>query len=337
MRKKVAFIGTGGTISSVGRGPLEITDYAGAMAKAPETYMLHAEGVLAAVPAVQEVAEVIPVAFRNMASPAIYFDEWKEIAALCQRTVEDIPDLAGIVIGHGTATLEETAYFLSLTLKVAIPVVIVGSQRALNSLSSDAPLNLVSAIRVAASPESRGRGVLVLLNDEIQAAREVTKTSTFRLQAFRSQEYGILGCVDGDAVRYYRRTERRHAPDTEFDVSGLAALPRVDICFSYAGADGAAVRGFVAAGARGIVSAGFAPGSLAPGEAEALVAAAAAGVVVVQSTRAGSGAALDSVQSRERGFLTADNLNPQKARLLLALALSATSDPTEIARVFRDY
>jgi L-asparaginase len=179
--------------------------------------------------------------------------------------------------------------------------------------------------------------VLVLLNDEIHAAREVTKTSTFRLQAFRSPEYGILGCVDGDAVRYYRRTERRHAPDTEFDIAALPALPRVDICYSYAAADGAAVRAFVAAGAQGIVSAGFAPGSLAPGESAALEEAVAKGVVVVQSTRAGSGVALDSVRSREQGFLSADNLNPQKARLLLALALSVTRDRGKIAGMFREY
>jgi L-asparaginase len=337
MKRKIAYLGTGGTISSVGRGLLQITDYAGEMAKSPSSYMLHSADVLDAIPSVQEVADVIPVHFKNMSSTDIYFGDWKEISAACDAAISDIPDLAGIVVGHGTATLEETAYFLSLTLKVPLPVVIVGSQRPLNGLSSDAGLNLVNAVRVAAAPASRGRGVLVLLNDEIQAAREVTKTSTFRLQAFRSQEYGILGCVDGEAVRYYRRSERRHAPDTEFDISALSELPRVDIAYSYAGSDGAAVRAFVAAGALGIVSAGFAPGTLTPGETVAMSEAVAAGVIVVQSTRAGSGAALDSVRLRELGFVAGDNLNPQKARILLALALTATADATEIARIFEQY
>jgi len=179
MARKVAFIGTGGTISSIGTGPLDIMDYTA------NNTMLHAEEILAAVPSVNEVADLLIVKFRNIPSTAIYFPEWKELGALCERLVRENPDLSGIVIGHGTATLEETAYFLNLTLKVAVPVVIVGSQRPLSGLSTDAAMNLVAAIRTAASPASRGRGVLVVLNDEIQAAREVTKTSTFRLQTFR--------------------------------------------------------------------------------------------------------------------------------------------------------
>jgi L-asparaginase len=331
MKRKVAFIGTGGTISSVGKGPLDITDYGA------NKMMLEADGILSAFADVQTVAEVIPVPYMAIPSTAIAFPEWQELVKLCDRLVAEIADLAGIVIGHGTATLEETAYFLSLTLKVAVPVVIVGSQRPLSGLSTDAGLNLINAVRTAASPASRGRGVLVVLNDEIQAAREVTKTSTFRLQTFRTPDYGILGCVDGEHVRYYRRTERRHAPDTEFDIRRLASLPRVDVAYSYAGADGAAVLAFVAAGAAGIVSAGFAPGMSTPGEVAALSDAVAKGVVVVQSTRAGSGVALDGARLRELGFLGADNLNPQKARLLLALALTVTRDATEIARIFSEY
>lgn len=331
MRSKVAFIGAGGTISSIGRGPLDIVDYTA------NGTMLEADEILAACPSVHEVAEILGVRFRAIPSPAIHFPEWKALGALCETLAADHPDLAGIVIGHGTATLEETAYFLGLTLKVAVPVVIVGSQRPLSGLSTDASLNLVNAVRAAASPASRGRGVLVLLNDEIQAAREVTKTSTFRMQTFRTPDFGILGTVDGDQVRYYRASERRHAPDAEFDIRGLDALPRVDIAYSYAGADGAAIRAFVAAGALGLVSAGFAPGMTTPGEAEALRDAIGAGVTVVQSTRAGSGAALDGQRNREIGLLPADNLNPQKARLLLALALTRTRDPDEIRRIFAEY
>jgi L-asparaginase len=312
---KVAFIGTGGTIASLGRGPLDLQDYAAAGT------MMQADEILARWPETALVADVIAIRYRAIPSPAVGFAEWKDLASLCRRLVDDHPGLAGIVIGHGTATLEETAYFLNLTVKVAIPVVIVGSQRPSSALSSDAGMNLVNAIRVAASPE----------------AREVTKTSTLRLQTFRTPDFGVLGHADGDAVAFYRRPIRRHAPDTEFDSAALSALPRVDISYSYAGGDGVAARAFVAAGARGIVAAGFAPGFCPPGEIEALTEAARGGIVVVQCTRAGSGRTFRGTKLRQAGFLIADNLNPQKARILLALALAVTSDPDEIMRMFRTY
>jgi len=330
-KPKVAFIGTGGTIASLGQSPLDLQDYSAA------GVMMHAEEILQRWPETALVANVLPVRYRNIPSPAIGFPEWKALAALCSELVRNHPDLAGIVIGHGTATLEETAYFLNLTVKVAVPVVIVGSQRPSSALSSDAGMNLVNAIRVAASPEARGMGVLVVLNDEIQAAREVTKTSTYRMQTFRSPDFGVLGHADGDAIAFYRRPVRRHAPDTEFDVASLDKMPRVDIAYSYAGGDGTAVRAFVAAGAAGIISAGFAPGFCTPDEIEALTDAVGQGLAVVQCTRAGSGRTFRGSKLRQAGFLIADNLNPQKARLLLALALTVTSDPEEILRIFRTY
>jgi L-asparaginase len=294
---------------------------------------MHADEILARWPETALVADVIAVRYRNIVSPAINFTDWKALAALCQQLVQDHPDLAGIVIGHGTATLEETAYFLNLTVKVSIPVVIVGAQRPSSGLSTDAGLNLVNAIRVAASPDARDMGVLVMLNDEIHAAREVTKTATMRLQTFRTPDFG----VHGDAVAFYRRPIRRHAPDTEFDAAAIEALPRVDISYSYAGGDGVAVTAFMAAGAKGIIAAGFAPGFCPPAEIEALTEAAAQGIVVVQSTRAGSGRVFRGTKLRQAGFLIADNLNPQKARILLALALTVTHDPDTIARMFRTY
>jgi L-asparaginase/Glu-tRNA(Gln) amidotransferase subunit D len=182
---KVAVIGTGGTICSIGTGPFDILDY-GANER-----MLHADALVAMFPEVGEHAEVIAVPFKAVPSPSIYFDDWKALVLTCDALVAEHPDLAGIVILHGTASLEETAYFLSLTVKVAVPVVVVGSQRPASALSTDAGMNLANAIRTAASPQARGLGVLVLLNDEIHAAREVTKTSTFRLQTFRSPDFGV--------------------------------------------------------------------------------------------------------------------------------------------------
>src|SRR5262249_9250395 len=166
------------------------------------------------------------------------------------------------------------------------------------------------------------------------AAREVTKTSTSRLETFRSHDLGMLGYADADGcVAIYRKPARRHAPDTEFDVRGRRELPRVDVAYSYAGADGAAVEAFVAAGARGIVTASLAPGANTTAELDALRAARARGVLIVQCTRAGSGRVLPRAVFREHGFVPADNLNPQKARVLTLLALTRTDDPGELGRV----
>jgi L-asparaginase len=330
-KPKVAFIGTGGTIASLGEGPLDIQDY-GRHGK-----MMHAGEIVERFPEMRLVADILPIQFRNVPSTRIAFAEWKELVLLCERLVREHADLAGIVIGHGTATTEETAYALNLTAKVAVPIVVVGAQRPASGLSTDAPMNLVNAARVAADPASRGRGVLVLLNDEIHAAREVTKTSTARLQTFRAPDFGALGHADGDAVVYYRAPERRRAPDTEFDIRELGAMPRVDIAYSYAGADGTAIRAFAAAGAAGIVSAGFAPGMSTPEELAAMREAVGQGVTVVMSTRAGSGRVFRGKRLVDAGVLVADNLNPQKARILLALALTRTREAGEIERMFSAY
>jgi L-asparaginase len=330
-RPRVAIIGTGGTIASVGKGPLDLLDYG-----ANET-MLHVDELIARFPEVHEVAEVLPVRFEAMPSPKVFFPEWKALVRRIETLVQEQENLAGIVVTHGTASLEETAYFLNLTLHIDVPVVVVGSQRPATALSTDAGMNLVNAVRTAAAADSRGLGVLVLLNDEIHAAREVTKTSTYRLQTFRTPDFGVLGHADGDAIAYYRRPVRRRAPDTEFHIQALEALPRVDIVYAYTGADGTAVRAFLEAGAQGLVSAGFAPGFCGPGDLEALEEAVRRGVVVVQSTRAGSGRTFRSTRLTKSGFLIADNLNPQKARLLLALALTVTRDHAEIARIFAEY
>ncbi|TIT76551.1 MAG: asparaginase, partial [Mesorhizobium sp.] len=225
---EVAFIGTGGTIASIGKDAFDVLDYGNADNR------LHAEDIIAKLPPLDCLARVTPVRFNNIESTAVTADDWRDLALLCTRLAADNPGLAGIVIGHGTATLEETAYCLSLTLKLTIPVVVVGSQRPLNGISSDAQANLVAAIRVAVSPDSIGRGVLVVLNDEVHAARDVSKRSTFRLHAFQSPDFGMLGQVDGEAVRYYRRTERRHTLDSEFSIADIAAMPRVDVAYSYA-------------------------------------------------------------------------------------------------------
>lgn len=322
--KKVAVIGTGGTISSVGRDEFDLQNYV-ALGK-----MLDAEGMIAKFPEGQRFAEMIPVAFPPIPSTKMTFSAWAQLVEIIDGLVRDHSDLAGIVILHGTASMEETAYALDLTVKVDVPVVLTGAQRPSTGLSTDAAMNLANAVRVASSDEARGLGVLVVLNDEIHAAREVTKTSTWRLQTFRTPDFGALGHADADRIAIYRHPARRHAPDGPFSLDDLKSPARVDISYCYAGVDGTAVRAFIAAGAAGIVSAGFAPGLVGPEEFEALEEAVAAGLVVVQSSRAGSGRVPTMDRHAAAGMIGADNLNPQKARIFLALALNHTRDPAAI-------
>lgn len=330
-KPRIGVIGTGGTISSLGDHVLDSLNYGDTGNR------LEADQLLARFPECQMVADAIPIRYAAIPSTAIGPKEWLELVGVIHKAVRDDPTLDGIVVTHGTASLEETAYFLNLTLKTEVPVVVVGSQRPPTALGTDAGSNLVDGIRTAGSPESRGKGVMVVLNDEIQAAREVTKTSTYRLQTFRSPDFGCLGHVDTDGVHYYRAPIRKHTLATEFDVAGMTELPRVDIVLSYGGMDSVVIDAVVAAGAEGIISSGFAPGMTTPAEAAALQKAVESGIVVVQSTRAGSGRIAPRNYLRKHGMLAADSLNPQKARILLMLGLAKTKDAAELARMFTQY
>jgi len=326
----ISVIGTGGTVSSLGASSLDVLDYPDFGQK------LTCEALLDRFPETRLVADPVPLTFRQVGSTEIGPKDWIELRALIHRLARELPAVAGFVIPHGTATLEETAFFLNLTLASPQPVVLVGAQRPASALGSDAGMNLVNALRVAGSAEAHGKGVLVVLNDEIHAARDVVKTSTYRLQTFRSADFGALGHVDGDGVHFYRAPMRAHMPDTPFASLELTALPRVEIIYSYAGADGALVEAAVAAGARGLVSAGFAPGSPTPEQRGAFERAAKFGVVVVQCSRA-AGRVAPRRRLRESGIVAGLDFSPQKARILLMLALSMTSDIGEIQRAFQTY
>lgn len=331
-RAQVAVIGTGGTISTVGRDALDVFE-AGAFGR-----VLEVEQVVDEIAGLVSVVDLLPVRLCALPSPSITVQHWLDLNRLIHTVRQDHKALAGIVVTHGTANLEETAYFLHLVSKVDVPIVVVGSQRPLSALSSDAPVNLLRAIHVAAHPQSRGLGVLVVMNEQIHSAREATKTSTYRLEGFRSPEVGMLGFADPDGdVKYYRRPTRRHAPRAAFEVRALQTLPRVDVAYSYTAADGAAIEAFVAHGAEGIISAGMPPGVVPPDEWRALVAARESGIVVVQSSRAGSGRVLQSQRMTQHGIVAADDLNPQKARVLTTLALTVTHSATAIQRMFARY
>jgi L-asparaginase len=327
----VAVIGTGGTISSWGTTSTDVLDYPEFGRKMPVTE------VIGRTPELAAAADILPVPFLDVGSTAIGPAEWLALARKIHQLAQDQPAIAGFVILHGTATLEETAYFLHLVLKTDKTVVLVGAQRPASALSSDGPMNLLGAVRVAMASAAHGLGVLVVLNDEIHSARDVTKTSTYRLQTFRTPDLGVLGHVDGDGVQIYRRPARRHTLETAFVIDAINTLPRVDIAYSYGGCDGAAVDAFIAAGARGIVSAGLAPGISTPHERAALRRAKDAGVVIVQSSRAGSGRVALRRHLAEAGLVAADNLNPQKARILLMLGLAQTDDIAVLRRMFETY
>jgi L-asparaginase len=325
---RIAIFLTGGTIDSLGRDRLDLAWYFEADQR------LSADEFLARLPELEQVAHIEKVPFRRLASHALMDADWLELAQTIQRLFDD--DAAdGIVITHGTNTLEETAYFLHLVLKTDRPVVLVGAMRPASAISSDGELNLLNGVRVAADPASARRGVLVVLNDTIHSARDVTKTATLRVETFQARDLGPLGFADADGrVVYYHRPDRLHTVATDFDVHDLRQLPRVDVVVSYVGTDATIIEALVSAGARGLVSAGTGAGRPTPAEDAALDRAVVAGVVVCQASRTGSGRVVRSPSLAARRIVAADNLTPWKARVLLALALTRTSDPDVIQRYF---
>jgi L-asparaginase len=328
---RIAVLGTGGTISSLGNGSLDVLDYPDFGQK------LTSEALIDKFSETRLVAEPVPVTYKQVGSTALGPEDWLELRRMIHQIAKDDPSISGFVIPHGTATLEETGFFLNLTLATKQPVVMVGAQRPASALGTDAGTNLVNALQVAGSEEARGKGVLVVLNNEIHPARDVVKTSTYRVQTFRSFDFGALGHVDGDGVHFYRAPLKAHMPDTEFSAHDLTALPRVDIVLSYAGADAALLEAAIAAGAKGIVNAGFAPGSPTPAQQDALIAAAKAGIVVVQCSRAASGRVAPRRRLKETGIVAGEDFSPQKARILLMLMLTMTNDIGAIQTAFATY
>lgn len=327
---RVHVVATGGTIAGRADAPANLAGY--------RSGAIPVEELLASVPGLDQVARVTGEQFSNVGSTGITPAQWVQMAqrinVILAEGVDGEP-VAGVVVTHGTDALEETAYFLNLTVRSAKPVVMVGSMRPATAISADGPLNIFNGVQVAADADAGGRGVLVVLNQEINAARDVTKTNTLRADTFESRVWGALGTVDPDGVAFARRVEKRHTADSEFDISGLdpEALPRVDIVYSYNGNDGADVRGVLAAGTRGIVVAGSGGGGTARGQGEALREAADHGVFIVRGSRTGSG----RVAFGRGNVIAADDLLVQKARILLMVALTQTQDVEQLQRIFREY
>ncbi len=307
---------------------------------------LSPQELLAAVPDLDELVEADAEEFANIASSALTLDQWVQLSRRINDVFRTDRTLAGIVVTSGTDTLEELAYFLHLTVKHARPVVVVGSMRRPDTLAYDGTANLRQALRVAGHPGSRGRGVLVVFNDEIDSARDVTKTSTSHLQAFESRGYGVLGHAARDRIVYYRRLERRHTVTSEFDVDRIRRLPRVDIVMAYQGASGDLIRAAVNRGAAGIVVAGAGAGATSAGQGDAIAYASERGAVVVMTSRTGRGRIVprsatppepDDSQVLPARRIAGDDLAPVKARVLLMLALTVSKDRDEIQRMFGEY
>lgn len=330
----VHFVATGGTISNKDGGRLT------------------AEELTANMPGVDRYARVTYEQFANVASSELSLDQWLQLSKRVNEVFASDKDLAGVVVTSGTDTLEETAFFLHLTVRDPRPVVVVGSMRNPSTLGYEGAANLLQGVRVAADPASRNKGALVVLNDEINSARHVTKTDALRLQTFRSREYGQLGVVDRDRVVYYNQIAKRHNEQMEFDLSKVTVLPRVDVVMVYQGATADVIKAMVDNGAKGIVMATAGAGATSGNQNEGLNYAASKGVFIVTSTRTGSGriappqqqqqananAPVTPEQQRRRQFTIAgEDHTPVKARVLLMVALTKTTDRNELQRIFSEY
>ena len=344
---RVHMVATGGTISNRDGGRLSADELAKSM------------------PGLERAATLTHEQFLNVASSQITLEQWLQLARRVNELFAKDAGLAGIVVTSGTDTLEETAFFLHLTVRDPRPVVVVGSMRNPSTLGYEGAANLLEGVRVAAEPTARGKGVLVVLNDEVNSARDVTKTDALRLQTFRSPTHGLLGIVDRDRVTLFRDLLQRHTAKSEFDVSRMTALPRVDVVMVYQGATADVIKAIVDLGARGIVMAGAGAGATSGDQNAGLDYAAEKGVFIVSATRTGAGriapnrggqggqggaggqggqsgpngpSTLTPAQQRRRAFsVSSEDHIPVKARILLMLALATTSNRDEIQRMFSEY
>jgi L-asparaginase len=315
----VKVVATGGTIANTPSG------------------RLHAGEVAEAIPALKKVARLEVEEVIRVGSSSITVENWLTLARRINEIFAKEPEVKAIVVTHGSNTVEETGYFLSLTVKSDKPVVLTAAQRQFTTLSSDSPKNFLQAVRVAAHDDARGKGALVVTNDVINAARDVTKNITYRVETYDSKDLGALGYVDEDRVTFYRAPVRHHTAATPFEVSRLQKLPRVDIVYAYVGADGALIDAAVAGGAEGLVIAGFPTGSGTPAMDQAIKRVAAKGIPVVMTNRGGMGRVTDTRAAEARPLVFGDNLTPQKARILLMLALTTTKDSAQLQRIFQTY
>lgn len=322
-------LATGGTIA--GQGESQV-------ASAYKPGAVRVEELLKAVPEIASVADVRAEQVAQIASQDMDVATWLRLAARINELLRD-PAVAGVVVTHGTDTQEETAYFLNLTVKSAKPVVMAAAMRPPSALGADGSRNLYNAVVCAASPLSVGQGVMIVMDDKIIGADDATKTNTLDVGAFQDPDFGPLGIVYNSQPVFTRKSLKRHTSRSEFDVSGLDSLPRVEVISSYAGAKALFVHAAVQAGARGIVIAGVGNGNMSAEIQNAAESARQQGIAVVRSSRIMRGPTTqwNEVDDDKLGFVASWYANPYRARVLLMLALTRTRDFREIQRMFTEY
>jgi len=325
----IVILATGGTIAGAAATGTQAAYTSGAVT---------IDAMLAAVPGIRDLASIKGEQISNVGSQDMTMDIMLAVAKRCNQLLAK-NDVDGIVITHGTDTMEETAFFLNLTVKSDKPVVMVGSMRPSTAVSADGPLNLYDAIAVAGDPNAKGRGVLVVMNDWIHAAHSLTKTSTTAIQTFMSPLRGLVGVSTYGKNDFYNTPHWKHTSASEFDITSVTKLPRVDIIFACADMSPDLIDSAAANGAKGIIIAGVGNGNMNKASLEAAQRVARKGVVVVRSSRVATGAVGRNVEVNddEMGFVASDELNPQKSRILLMLALLKPRSTLEIQKLFQTY
>jgi L-asparaginase len=326
----VVIVSMGGTIASRAKDRMNLTHYGDGPAVEPQDW-LHD------LPELQNIARVTTEDLKNKEKGK--GDNFGDIARVAHRLNEMAkdPSIDGIVVTHGTNTMAEVAFYMNLVVNTDKPIVFVGSQRPWSAISGDGPLNMYDAVRVAADPAAKGLGVLHCMNQYINTARDVTKTSAYRVQTFKGLDVGAIGFADPDKVKFYRAPARKHTTESEFAGTDLKALPPVELFYSYTDAPGYVIDAAVKHGIKGLVIDGYGAGVPSPGQAKAMKRAQAKGVIVVITTRTRSGRVQEVPARTKAHDVNGDNLPPEKARLLLQLALTKTKDWTKIQQYFDTY
>ncbi|ENU4359012.1 type II asparaginase [Campylobacter jejuni] len=327
-KSRIAILGTGGTIAGFIDSTIATTGY---MAGAIDIDVL-----IKAVPQIRDLADISWEQIANIDSSNMCDEIWLRLAKKIAKLFAEGID--GVVITHGTDTMEETAYFLNLTIKSDKPVVLVGAMRPSTAISADGPKNLYNAVALVANKEAKNKGVMVAINDKILSARGVVKTHSLNVDAFSSPDFGDLGYIVDGKVFFYNNVTKAHTKNAPFDVSKLTSLPKVDILYSYSNdGSGVAAKALFEHGTKGIVVAGSGAGSIHKNQKDVLKELLKKGLKVVVSSRVVAGCVAVSDSDEKLGFISAEDLNPQKARVLLMLALTKTSDPKKIQEYFLKY
>jgi L-asparaginase len=328
-KPNIVILATGGTIAGAAATGTQSGYTSGAVT---------IDAMLKAVPGITDLANIKGEQIANVGSQDMSFDILLKVAKRINEIAKGA-DVDGIVITHGTDTMEESAFFLNLTVKTDKPVVMVGSMRPSTAVSADGPLNLYNAVGVAIDPKAKGRGVLVVMNDHIHAAHSLTKTSTTDVQTFLSPLRGLVGVTSYGKNDFYSTPEWKHTMQSEFDITNVTSLPRVDIIMAYVNMGPELIDASVASGAKGIVIAGVGNGNMTKAAVDACANAVKKGVVVVRSSRVPTGLVGRNVEINDdqNGFIASDELNPQKSRILLSLALLKKRDAKDIQTLFTTY